>query len=164
PGPLSGVFLSTSNANFQIRSLSFIAPRDFVQLTADENPGVDHVDFKLTAAGDAIALYDSSGLQIDRVTFVNQLQGITQGRFPNGSSTIVSFPGSASPGASNYVVSYTGPLLNEVMARNVSAIYDPAGNNSDWVELFNPTAGTYNLAGMSLGTDASKSGQWTFPP
>jgi hypothetical protein len=163
PIPLSGLFLSTSNTMFQIRSLSFIAPHDFVQLFADENPGFDHLDFKLGAAGDAIALYDYSGQQIDRVTFPNQVEGVSQGRFPNGSSTIVSFPGSVSPGASNYVVSYAGPILNEIMARNVSAIYDPAGNNSDWIELFNPTASSCSLAGMSLGKDSSKAGQWVIP-
>jgi hypothetical protein len=163
PIALSGLFIGTSNDLFQVRSLSFIAPRDFVQLFADENPGADHLDFKLTAAGDAITLYDYSGLQIDRVSFVNQLDGISQGRFPNGSSSIVSFPGTASPSASNYVSSYTGPRLNEVMARNVSAIYDSHGNNPNWVELFNPNPSTFSLAGMSLSTDPNAPALWKFP-
>lgn len=163
PVALSGLFLAASNDLFQIRSLSFIAPRDFVQLFADENPGFDHVDFKLTAAGDAIALYDYSAQQVDRVSFINQLDGISQGRLPNGSSTIVSFPGTASPGASNYVSTYTGPRLNEVMARNNAAVYDSHGNNPDWVELFNSNASTFNLAGMSLTTDANNPALWKFP-
>jgi hypothetical protein len=163
PVALSGLFIATSNDVFQIRSLSFIAPRDFVQLFADENAGFDHLDFKLTAAGDAIILYDYSGLQIDRVSFVNQVDGISQGRLPNGSSSIVNFPGTASPGASNYVSSYIGPRLNEIMARNVSAVYDSHGNNPDWVELFNPNPSTFSLAGMSLTTDPNTPALWKFP-
>jgi hypothetical protein len=164
PVALAGLFLATSNGLFEIRSLSFIPPRSFVQLFADEQPGVDHLDFKLSASGDAVALYDYSGQQIDRVGFVNQLDGISQGRFPNGSSTIVSFPGTASPGASNYVSSYAGPILNELMARNISAVYDSRGNNPDWFELYNPNPTNFSLAGMSLSKDQAAPGQWTFPP
>src|SRR5438093_3939763 len=57
-----------------------------------------------------------------------------------GTSTIVSFPFSPSPGAANYLIAYAGPVLNEVMARNESATKDSAGRFPDWFELFNPTA------------------------
>ncbi|MDB6110000.1 MAG: hypothetical protein JWR69_1750, partial [Pedosphaera sp.] len=163
PVALAGLFLGTSNELFEIRSLSFIPPRGFVQLFADQQPGVDHLDFKLSASGDAIALYDYSGQPIDQVSLVNQLEGISQGRFPNGSSTLVSFPGTASPGASNYVSTYAGPVLNELMARNLSAVYDSRGNNPDWIELYNPNATNFSLAGMSLSKDPAAPGQWTFP-
>jgi hypothetical protein len=131
PVALSGLYFGTSNALFQIRSLSFIGPRDFAQFLADENPGSDHLDFKLNAAGDAITLFDDSAQPIDRVSFVNQIEGVSQGRLPNGSPIIVSFPGSASPGAANYLIAYSGPNFNEIMARNVSAVYDSRGNNPD---------------------------------
>jgi len=163
PVALSGLFIATSNDLFQIRSLSFIAPRDFVQFFADENPGFDHLDLKLTAAGDAIILDDYSGQQVDRVSFASQLDGVSQGRFPNGSASIISFPGSASPGASNYVSTYTDARLNEFMARNNSAIYDSHGNSPDWIELFNPNASVFSLVGMSLTTDPSAPTLWKFP-
>jgi hypothetical protein len=114
-------------------------------------------------SADAITLYDYSAQQIDRVSFVNQIEGVSQGRLPNGSSTIVSFPGTASPGAANYLIAYSGPGLNEVMARNVSAVYDSRGNNPDWIEIFNPNPTNYSLAGMSLSTDPTKPGQWVVP-
>jgi hypothetical protein len=164
PVPLAGLYLATSNALFEIRSLSFIAPHDFVQLYADENPGFDHLDFKLTAAGDAIILSDYSGGQIDRVNFTNQVQGVSQGRYPDGSSNIVSFPGSTSPGASNYLLAWSGPVLNELMAKNVASVYDPRGNNPDWLELYNPSASAFSLAGLSLSTDQNNPAQWVFPP
>jgi len=78
--------------------------------------GPDHVDFKLNKQGDRIILADPTGNEINRVTFGAQLQGVSQGRYPDGSATIVNFAGSASPGASNYVVSYSGPIINEVLA------------------------------------------------
>jgi hypothetical protein len=163
PVALAGLYLATSNQLFEIRSLSFIPPLGFVQLFADENAGFDHLDFKLSAAGDAIVLYDYSGAQMDRVSFVNQLEGISQGRLPDASTNIVSFPGTASPGASNYVSAYAGPRLNELMAKNISAVYDPAGNHPDWLELVNPNPTNFSLAGMSLSTDPGKPGQWTIP-
>ena len=163
PVSLSGLYLATSNDLFEIRSLSFIPPLGFVQLFADKSPGPDHLDFKLTAAGDAIVLYDYTGRQVDRVSFSAQLDGVSQGRLPDGAPTIVSFPGTMSPGASNYVSAYAGPLLNELMARNVAAVYDSRGNNSDWIEFYNPTPAAYLLGGMSLGTDPAAPGQWTFP-
>src|SRR5262249_19545630 len=51
----------------------------------------------------------------------------------------------------------------EVMARNVSAVYDSHGNNPDWIELFNPNLFTFNFAGMSLSTDPNTSTLWKFP-
>jgi len=163
PVALSGLYLATSNALFHVSSLSFLGPRDFVQLFADESPGFDHLDFKLAGAGDAITLYDYSGQKIDRVSFTNQIEGVSQGRLPNGSPTIISFPGTASPGAANYVIAYAGPRLNEVMARNISAVYDSRGNNPDWIEIFNPNATNYSLAGMGLSTDPTQPGQWIVP-
>jgi hypothetical protein len=160
---LAGLYLATSNELFEIRSLSFIPPLGYLQLFADKTAGFDHLDFKLAAAGDAIVLYDCSGQELDRVSFVNQLDGVSQGRLPDGSSTIVSFPGTASPGAPNYVSSYDGPYLNELMARNVSAVYDVRGNYPNWVELYNPTATDVSLAGMGLTKDSTIPMQWTFP-
>jgi hypothetical protein len=162
PVALSGVYLSTSNALFQITSLSFIAPRSTVQLFADETPGPDHLDFKLSKDGDRVTLYDAAGLQVDRVSFGVQREGVSQGRLPDGSANIVSFS-VPTPGAGNYQVSYIGPILNELMARNESAVYDFQGNTPDWIELYNPNSAAFNLSGMSLSDDFANAGQWLFP-
>jgi len=118
-------------------------------LFADKIPGFDHLDFKLSAGGDAIVLYDYYGAQVDRLSFVNQLDGVSQGRLPDASASIVSFPGTPSPGASNYVSTYAGPRLNELMALNAAAVYGPRWKQSDWLELFNPNPANFSLSGMT---------------
>jgi hypothetical protein len=162
PMALRGIYLGTTNALFQVRSLSYLAPNGFVQLLADEGGGANHLDFKLPAAGGEISLYDATGTLLEKVTYAQQVEAITQGRLPNGSATITSFPGSASPGASNYVATYTGPVLNEILARNDS-ILSPWAEYSDWIELANTTASPVSLAGMSVGDSAGAVGQWVFP-
>jgi hypothetical protein len=160
---LHGLYLGTSNELFQITSFSFIPAGGYVQLLADESPGPNHLDFKLSAEGNAAMLYDSLGTQVDRITYGPQLDGISQGRFPDGTANIISFPGSASPGTTNFVVSFAGPRINELMARNDSAVVNPWGQYSDWLELYNPGAAPFDLSGMSLSVDKSAPGQWVFP-
>jgi len=162
PVPLQGIYLATTNDIFQVRSLSFIPPGGFAQFFADRQPGPDHLDFKLSAAGEQVTLYDSAGVAADQVSFDSQIENVSQGRLPNGGPSIVSFPGSSSPGASNYVNAYTGPVLNELMARNAAAVYDSRGHNPDWLELYNPNAAAFSLAGMGLSTDQLRP-RWTFP-
>src|SRR5439155_23724243 len=99
PVALRNIYLGTSNDLFQIRSFSFLPPRGYIQLFADELPGPDHLDFKLHGAGDAIILFDETGAEISRVRFGSQVENLSQGRLPDGSANIVSFPGTASPGA-----------------------------------------------------------------
>lgn len=164
PIPLRGLHLQTSNALFQIASLSFVASHGYLRLFADENPGPDHLDFKLPATGGVIILDDAAGTEIDRVAYGPQMECVSQGRLPDGSSTIVSFPGSATPGTTNAVVSYAGPRLNEIMARNATAVVTPFGQHADWIELFNPGDTAFDLTGMSLSLDKLEAGQWLFPP
>ncbi len=155
--------MTTSNATFHLASLSFIAPGGFAQLFADEKPGADHLDFKLPVEGGTIALHDATGAEINRVNYGPQIEGVSQGRLPDGGAAIASFPNSASPGASNYVIAYAGPTLNEVMAWNSGAVTNAASRVADWIELFNPAGNPFNVGGMSLSDEPAKPGQWIFP-
>ncbi len=160
--PLLNTYVGTSNALWQIHSLSFVPPRGFVQLIADENPGADHLNFKLPASAGAIIFYDNTGAELQRVTYGAQTEGVTRGRLPDGTATFVSFPGSASPAASNYVLNYTGPRINEVMARNSRSVPGPWGNYADYLELHNPGTNFVSLAGMSLSDEPGQV-KFTFP-
>jgi hypothetical protein len=163
PVSLQGVYLGTNAVPFQINSLSFVPPGGYVQLFADAKPGPDHLEFKLPASGGTLLLFSEAGGQIDQVTYGPQAQDVSQGRLPDGATNLVSFPGSASPCASNYVVAYSGAILNEVMARNSTAVTNALGQTADWVELFNPTATPFELSGMRLSNDETDPNQWLFP-
>ena len=82
---------------------------------------------------------------------------------PDGAAAITAFTGSVSPGASNYVLAWSGPVLNEVLARNQGAVASPWGNPADFVELFNPGGSAASLAGMALGKSTAAGDRWTFP-
>lgn len=164
PVALKNLFLATSNELFQLRSQSFVAPGGFVQLYADRNPGPNHLDFKLPTEGGAIGLYDGTGLLVDRVTYGSQAENVSQGRLPDGSVNIVTFPGSGSPGASNYLLAWNGPVLNEVLAAHNNAVTNANGRSADFVELYNPTPGEFDLSAFTLSSDFTKPGQWSFPP
>ena len=95
------------------------------------------------------------------MTYGPQALGVSQGSIPDGSTNVVAFPGSASPGTNNYLLTWTGPVLNEVLAANQNGDVTPWGTTAAWVELYNPGNLVADLAGMSLGKPAGKS--WAFP-
>lgn len=161
PVSLQGLYLANSNRLHQLRALSFIPAGGHVQLLADQGVGPNHLNFTLQAAGDRIVLYDNTGSLLQQITFTNQPEGISTGRLPDGSETVASFPGSASPGAANYVNSYTGPVFSELLARNRSVLVN--GQIADYIELQNPGAATFDLSGMSISVNRPKVGPWRFP-
>ena len=163
PVALRGLTLATTNATSQLRALSFLAPHGYLQLFADEKPGPAHLEFKLPATGGTNFLYDATGALIDQTAYGPQIEGVSQGRLPDGASTITNFVLSASPGASNYVADYTGPWLNEVCALNRTVITNTTGHTPDWVELWNPGATSFSLAGYRLGKSSDAGAAWVFP-
>ena len=163
PVSLQGISMSINSALSQLNSLSFLAPGGFVQLRADGNAGPNHLNFNLPAGGETIVLYDAAGAERDRVTFSTQAQGVSQGRWPDGAANIVNFSISQSPGAANYLLSYSGPFLNEVLASNKSAATNSAGQTADFVELRNTNAASFSLAGYRLSATLENPTPWTFP-
>jgi hypothetical protein len=152
PVALCGLYLVASNSLVQIRTLSFLPPRGFVQLFADQAPGPAYVDLTLPASGGGIALYDATGVQFESTTYGPQAVGVSQGRLPDGSANIVTFTGSASPGTNNYLLTWTGPVLNEVLVLNQGGDITPWGSRAAWVELYNPSNLDVDLSGLALGT------------
>lgn len=110
PVNVGGLYLSDSAAaptGHRLADYSFIGSGWFgyQRLVADENTaaGADHVAFRLSASGESILLSDPGGRLIDEVSFANQAEGVSEGRFPDGADSVRPFPGSASPGAANYL-------------------------------------------------------------
>jgi hypothetical protein len=93
----------SGRTQFAIGPLSFVGPRGFVLWTADSQPqrGAHHVNFALNRQGEMIGLYDNQTGWIDAVFFGAQTASVSEGRLPDGSSSIVRFPTHPTPGRSN---------------------------------------------------------------
>src|SRR5439155_3516397 len=136
PVALGGLYLSDSisnRTNTRIASLSFVAPRGFRQFIADQEPaqGARHVNFKLSASGESILVTDTNLTAIDSLVFGPQTADVSQGRLPDGSTNVVSFRGSASPEAPNYLPIENiviNELVPDIELRNAGgAIADVSG-------------------------------------
>src|SRR4051794_18926560 len=55
------------------------------------------------------------------------------------------------------------PIITEFLAINNSGLRDQDGQRSDWIELYNPTAGDVNLGGYYLTDDAAVLAKWRLP-
>jgi hypothetical protein len=153
PVALRGLFLATTNQLFEITSPVFLSPGGYLCLFADENPGPDHVDFKLPAEGGVISLLNSSGVTIDAISYTAQADGISQGRFTDGSANIASFAISPTPGKPNslsFPLSYT---LNgtefEITWKSVPGTtyrIEISNDLIDWIRLEELTATNSSLS------------------
>ncbi len=146
PVSLGGLFFTdtlTEKTLSPIPPLSFIGAggNSFVQFFADSQPGAgpDHVNFKLSKSGESVALFSPDGTLITSVTFGAQQTGVSQGRFPDGSTNLVSFTTTVSPAQSNFL-----PLSN-VVVNEVLTHTDPP--LEDAIEFYNPTAAAVDLSG-----------------
>lgn len=163
PADLRGLHLLTSNQIFQIALPSFVPASGFVALVADGDSGPGHAGLRLPAGGGGLALLDAGGSEINRVTYPAMPENVAYGRLPDGTGTPIATPGTASPGASNYVTTAGGPRLNEFVAQNRSATPDPQGRFVDWIELENPGPTAVPLEGYRLGVDETFGDSWSFP-
>ena len=166
PVDLAGVSLSddpslAGESKFIPRPLSFIGPGGFVKWVADGNPGEgrNHVNFGLDGKGDYLLVYADDGggsfTLVDEVAFGAQAEGVSAGSLPDGSATAVSFPGSASPAASNY------RLLTDVVINEILTHTDPP--YEDAVELHNPTGSPIDVGGWYLSNSRDLLAKFQIP-
>jgi hypothetical protein len=92
----------SGRTNTQIAQLTFIPQRGFILLQADGeiDRGTDHVGFNLNTFGETLRIYNNL-TKVDEVLLLVQADGTSEGRYPDGSSSIVQFPGMATPAAPN---------------------------------------------------------------
>jgi len=102
-----------------------IPPGGFLLVWADGEPSQNstnqpdlHADFALSKGGEAIGIFAPDGTQIDAVTFGSQVTDVSQGRFPDGSATIMSMT-IPTPRASN-VLPNTAPTITAINALEVT--------------------------------------------
>src|SRR5258706_338480 len=121
PVNLSGLYLTddlNNRTQYRIPALSFIGAgiNGYVQFHADNDPakGANHTNFKLAAGGESIGIFTAAQTLIDGITFGQQQTGISEGRFPDGSANITTFPDTDTPGASNLRQLFD-VVINEVL-------------------------------------------------
>lgn len=81
-----------------------VEAKGFVVLSADEaiSDGVEHLNFKLSASGEEIALFSPDGRRVDWVVFGEQLSDIAAARIVDGSEEDGwDYVAGGTPGASN---------------------------------------------------------------
>jgi hypothetical protein len=162
PVALFGLGWEVGLARFTYRNLSYIAPRSYQVFSADERPGVRHLDFRLPAAGGTILLRDTNGAELDDLSYRTQKDGESRGRYPNGTGSWTTFTTTVSPGQANYLPKTGGLQFSEILAINDLAVIDPLGRTSDWIEIWNNSTSTIDLTGVSLSIDQVEPGQWIF--
>ena len=168
PVQLGGVFLSnhpvTAPNLHAVAPLNFISGNGFAVFTADDDPakGNDHLNFRLSAEQGMIGLFSPAGDEIDLVLYGTQQPDISQGRSPDGATTITSFP-VATPGTSIATGTQPAPVINEIAANNT---LNPGADGTfpDWIELYNPFDSSLVLTEMSLTDRLDRPRQWVFPP
>jgi hypothetical protein len=167
PVALENLYLSDDLQNLQktrIPPLSFIGTREgeaYAVFIADGKPslGANHVNFKLNAAGESIALTQPDGVSIiDAVTTSMPPQDIAEGRLPDGSTNIIQFlpqtkgltasPGRANPLPSILDIGLSANLTEFRLRFTVQANLDCTvqyrdGGAGAWIALTNiPAAAT----------------------
>ena len=150
PVAIGGYYLTDDpnlRTQYRIPPLSFVGggPNGFLQFRADGNTtkGATHTNFKLNGTvGEAIAIFSPAEALIDVIQFGPQAQGVSEGRFPDGSTNITTFPGTDTPGASN-LRALTDIVINEVLTHT-----DPPFE--DAIELHNPSSASVDISGWYL--------------
>lgn len=141
PVALGGLYLSDDLLNpfkSPIAPLSFIGSVEsgfaLFFATGEITAGKNHAGFALKRTGESLGLFSPIGVLIDSVVFGPQIQGVSEGRLPDGDTEIVSFPTTASPGSSNYL-----PSVDVVTITGYEMRADA------FVIQLNDLAGTYNV-------------------
>ncbi len=162
PVALGGLHL-TDDLNNRTKSpiapLSFIGTgtNAFLQFRADGNigAGADHVNFSLRAGGEDIGISTTNGALINGVRFLAQLTGVSEGRFPDGSTNVVAFPGTDSPEESNWR-RLSDIVINEVLTHTDLPFEDA-------IELRNLTAQPIDVGGWWLSDDEDERMKYQIP-
>lgn len=143
-----------------IAPLSFIgaSSNGYLKIIADNNvaAGADHVAFKLDNTTESIGLFTADDRVIDSITYYNPVSGVSEGRFPDGSTNIVRFTKTVSPGAPNYLW-LTNVVINEALTHS-----DPP--LEDAIELYNPTDQPVDISGWYLSDSLNNLQKFRIPP
>ena len=128
---LGGYYLTDNLTNkFQYRipdnGQYVIPPKGYLLVWADNESNQNradrpdlHVNFALSKSGEAIGLFGADGTLIDAVSFGPQVTDVSEGRFPDGSGTIVRFETPTPRAANRLPQTNSPPVLDPLPDRVV---------------------------------------------
>jgi hypothetical protein len=121
-----------------------IASKGYVLIWCDDSGSGTHTNFKLSASGEEIGLYDPSLVLVDSVTFGPQNMDVSYARYPNGGDSWFLYL-NPTPAASNDSTGFADQVLSLPDFKIKGGIY----TNSLLVEAYNDMGGTirYTLDG-----------------
>ena len=99
-------------------------------------------------------------------TFTTNSAGelVVSGRFATGNSPSVFLNAlRVSTFVPVQIVDLGHPIISEFLASNADGILDEDGDSSDWIEIWNTTAATIDLAGWRLTDSSGMPAKWVFP-
>ncbi len=127
---LSTLYLSNSLTNptkFKLPAVTLPANK-FSLFWCDNQTaqGIYHVNFKLSAGGEWVGLFDAKGLLIDSVSYLNANDNISYGRITDGLGSFI-WLGNRTPGYSNQGNSYGLWIDNDY--KSLDIFPNPANNS-----------------------------------
>ena len=157
PVQLTGLYFTDNGSTpSHVAPLSFISAGEdgYLQIFADNSTNDNEVNFGLSGTADSINLFFGNSTPIDQVQYAQQTPGVSQGRLPDGSSTIQSL-NTATPGESNLTL-YQGVIVNELLSHT-----DPP--LEDAVEFYNQTDAAVNIGGWFLSNSQTDLKRYRIP-
>ncbi len=152
---LEGYFLSDDGEDLQQWAFpagSFIDANGYLIIWADDDEEQDglHANFKLSAAAESVFLVDVDGNIVDEVTYFDQTEDISYGRFPNGIGNFQTmnptFNAENEGTVSTFSADLEGLVLKAFPNPATSSFYlEIDGNNVQEREVF-----VYNLQGQII--------------
>ena len=115
------------------------------------DPDHPHADFKLSADGEAVLLYDAAGAVASSLSYTDARPDVAVARLSDGSVEAVDMTPTPDEGPLDNPL---GVYINEVCA---------SGDGADWAELINRGESPADLSGMGLSDDPARPLRWRFP-
>lgn len=125
-----------------------------------------HASFRLSRSEESIYLTNLDGMRMDTMTMPQTFaENVSVGRSENGQPLYYTVP---SPGTLNTQGSLK-PVktvtfnIDGVYISEVCAVNRAKSGINDWIELYNGSSETVDLAGYTLSDEPSNPGKWTLP-
>ena len=157
---LGGMYLTDDPLNptqWQFPTNTLLGQDSYLLVWADEDvldSGL-HASFKLSAGGEQIGLYETDGVSlVDSISFGNQSEDVSYGRFPNGGSSWY-FMDAPSPNAANTSAQSEEVYFSRLSGVMTSSFTLKLSTRSDTGQIRYTTDGSDPTASSTLYNDGS---------